>query len=361
MAEAIPPSAITGIRGADSEGFIASTLFTQGWNVHYRALDFSSLLTFLDSTTSLSALLFLSTDLEGLTPIALEELRSRNFKFILFTPTELVDLDYPESIAPPKSALEVMALVRGSQRAPLFRSVQPRKVRARTIAIAGAAASLGCTTLAINLGKELALAGKRVLIVDGHAYAPAIASLLGQRGLNTSHEVRNIAENFYALEITQTSITSDILILENSRADFDYIIIDSGVLRDFTASITGRRWSCETLIWSTFNADELWIMSKSDLLGLERLRGLISEITGHSMKPTFSFIHVHRTLGKRSKDIDKTFLNVTTPLRPTRLWQYPWDSRSISSAEEETATLHDSNERSLLRKTILEIAGELIT
>ena len=39
----ISTSAITGIRDPEREGFIASTLFSQGWNITLRALDFDDI------------------------------------------------------------------------------------------------------------------------------------------------------------------------------------------------------------------------------------------------------------------------------------------------------------------------------
>ena len=87
MAEVENNSVATAIRGAEFEGFVAGTLFSQGWNVTYRALDIESLLTHLDSAAHAISLLLISTDVEGLTPDNLHKISKRGIKFFLFTST----------------------------------------------------------------------------------------------------------------------------------------------------------------------------------------------------------------------------------------------------------------------------------
>jgi len=48
-------------------------------------------------------------------------------------------------------------------------------------------------------------------------------------------------------------------------------------------------------------------------------------------------------------------------LRPRRILELPHDARSLHAAESEQMTLLESNEKSLLRKAIARIAGEVIS
>jgi hypothetical protein len=354
-------SVATAIRGAEFEGFIASTLFSQGWSVTFRALDAQSLCDFLDSNEKQVSLLLISSDLEGLTQQSLESIQSRGIKYFLFAATASAGDEFPDAVSQPTTSLELMGLIRGSLRTPMIRSTQREKIRARTIAIASPAASVGCTTLTVNLGAELAQLGKKVLIVDAHAYFPAFAQRLGVRGLNSTSEFYSISPGLWALEVTHSEISSVISSLDRARVEFDFILIDQGTIRDFPAILTCRRWCNETFIWISNHADELWIMSRQEDLATERLKALTSELARNTIKPQLSFIQIQSTLVKRKKSEADPFLAIVTPLRPVRIVQYPWDPRNVLSAEEERITLLESNERGSLRKSIEHLAGELVS
>ena len=359
MAEQENNSVVTAIRGAEFEGFIAGTLFSQGWNVTYRALDIQSLLFHLDRATNPISLLLISTDVEGLTPESLGEIQRRGIKYFLFFSTGSTSDLYPESVEQPTSSLELLGLIRGSLRTPLIRGARTEKIRSRTIAITSPSPTSGVTTLTINLGAELALLDKKVLIIDAHAYFPAFAIRLGERGLNASSEFRNISPQLWALEVTQTDVSSAIAALERARYEFDFVLIDQGTITDFPRILTGRRWCSEVFNWVSTFADELWIMSKSDAVASERLKHLVAELAHNSIKPQLSFIQTFSGSSKRRKIDTESFLHTVTPLRPTRALQYPWDARSVQTAEDEQSTLCESNERGILRKAIALIAGEL--
>jgi hypothetical protein len=352
-------SVATAIRGAEFEGFIAGTLFSQGWNVTYRALDIQSLFSHLDGAAQPISLLLISTDVEGLTLESLGEIQRRGIKYFLFASTGSASDLYPESVAQPTSSLELLGLIRGSLRAPMIRGVRTEKIRSRTIAITSPSPTSGVTTLTINLGAELAQLGQKVLIVDAHAFFPAFATRLGERGLNSSSEFRNISPQLWALEITQTDVSSAISALERARYEFDFVLVDQGTIKDFPRILTGRRWCSEIFNWVATFADELWIMSKSDAVASERLKNLVAELARNSIKPQLSFIQTLSSSSKRRKIDSDSFLHTVTPIRPTRVLQYPWDPRSVQAAEDELSTLFESNERGVLRKSIAHIAGEL--
>lgn len=361
MADFDSNTVITAIRNADFEGFVAGTLFSQGWNVTYRALDIQSLITYLDSATEKRSLLLISTDLDGLTPGNLLAISQKGFKYFLFASSDQNIEIYPESLAQPTTPLELMGLIRGSLRAPLVRKPHSQKVRARTIAISSPSHSSGCTTLTINLGAELAQVGKKVLIVDANPYFPAFAVRLGERGIKSSTELRNLWQGLYAFEVSQHDVSAAIEALERARSEFDFILIDQGAIRDFPAILHGRRWCGEIFIWISNYADELWLLSKTDHLSLERLRALLSEFSKNAIKPELSVAQWQTQLGKQAKVESASFLQLVTAARPARILNYPWDPRGVSSAENEQSTLADISERGALRKSIAHIAGELIS
>ena len=359
MVENENKSVATAIGSAELEGFVAGTLYNEGWSVTFRALDLQSLITHLDSSTQLVSLLLISTDIEGLTPQSRELVKSRGSKLFLFTSKSSATELYPEAINQPETALELLGLIRGSLRAPMIRGTRKEKVRARTIAITSPSSSSGCSTLAINLGAELAQLGLKVLIVDAHSYFPTFAIRLGERGITDTSDLRNISHQLWALEVTQNGLVGAISLLERARFEFDYIVIDHGIIIDFPAVLAGRRWCNEVTIWMATYADELWVISKSDLISTERLKRFLAELSRNSIKPELSVIQSLSSSVKRSKSDSETFLQLITPIRPKRVLQYPWDPRSALAAENERCTLVESNERGILRKSIAHIAGEL--
>lgn len=353
-------SVATAIRGAEFEGFIAGTLFNEGWNVNHRALDIQSLIAHVKNAPHSISLILLSTDVDGLTAESLDEIKRQGIKYFLFASSANATERFPEAIAQPTSSLELLGLIRGSLRTPMIRGSRKEKIRARTIAFVSPSPSSGCTTLTINLGAELAQLGQKVLMVDAQAYLPAFAIRLGERGITDTTDLRNISDHLWILEVTQADITGAISALERARLEFDYILIDHGTLRDFPAILTGRRWCSEIFIWIATYADELWMMCKSDSLSAERVKALTTDLARHSIKPELAFIQNFCSSGKRNKSESESFLQLVTPLRPIRLLQYPWDPRNVLAAEQERNTLFDTNERGILRKSIAQIAGELL-
>ena len=355
-------SAITGIRDPEREGFIASTLFSQGWNITLRALDFDAISQLCTVAAPEKATIILATDLEGLTPAAIAELKSRGYPVFLFAPTGSAPTSFAEVQEFPTSSLELISLMRGSLRAPMIRAqVQNAPARARTIAIAASASSSGCTLAAINLATELSLLGKRTLLVDAHSLAPAIASLLGQRGLRGSVRHPQISENLWGMEISQVNLENDLGQLQSARSEFDFIVIDLGTLRNIAAQLTGKRWESEAFIWSSTYADELWLLSKGDQLSLERLRELLRELSQNSIKPALVAVQSMRTPGKKNSPLDQSFTQSISAIKPARVIALPTDSRSVLRAESERSSLYEVNERSHLRRCLAEIAGQLIS
>ncbi len=63
--ETLNPLVITAIGDYDFESFVAGTLFSQGWNVIYRALDKENLRSFLATTLEKNLVVMYSPDLPG--------------------------------------------------------------------------------------------------------------------------------------------------------------------------------------------------------------------------------------------------------------------------------------------------------
>jgi Flp pilus assembly CpaE family ATPase len=163
------------------------------------------------------------------------------------------------------------------------------------------------------------------------------------------------------MEISQVNLENDLGQLQMARSEFDFIVIDLGVLRNIAAQLTGKRWESEAFIWTSTYADELWLLSKSDQLSLERLRELLRELAQNSIKPAIVGVQSMRTPGKKNSPLDQSFTQSVSAIKPARMFALPADSRSVLRAESERASLHEVNERSHLRRSIAELAGQLIS
>jgi len=354
-------SAVTAIHGSDFESFAASTLFSQGWSVLHRALDWGSLADFLQGLTTLPDVLLISTDLEGINRKALAQISAQGVRVFIFRKREEDLQQFPDSFPEPTVALELIGMIRGSMRKPMLRLSEPiiDQSRAHIMAVAGAHASSGCTSLSINLATELTLLTKKVLLIDGNASAPAIAILLGQQGLNSAKSYQKIANNLWALEVTQANISASITLLDSATMEFDYIVIDAGVLTELAQQLRGRRWSGEILVWISSHADELWVISKSNRIGVERVRAISHALVQNSIKPIVSFVQSMSSQGKKATIHDQAFATAAAAVSPKKILHYPIDMRSISAAEKEQVSLYEANERSLLRKSVANLAGEV--
>lgn len=361
MAKPEHASAVTAIHGSDFESFAASTLFSQGWNVLYRALDWSSLHEFLQGLAAPPDVLLISTDLEGIDPQSLQKLANSGMRIFIFRKSDEDLRRFPDSFAQPTVALELIAMIRGSMRRPLLRASEQiiEATRAHVLAIAGAHAGAGCTSLSINIATELSLLAKKVLIIDGNAIAPAIAILLGQQGLNSAKSFQKIANNLWALEVTQENIAESVALLDAAKMEFDYIVIDTGVITELAQVLRGQRWTGEILVWASSHADELWIIAKSHRVGVERVRKISHALSQNSIKPAVSFVQAMSAQGKKGAIYDAAFLAAARTIGPKNIHAYPADPRSIAMAENEQTSLYESSERSLLRKSIATLAGEV--
>lgn len=358
MAE--PQVAVTAIRDSAAEGFVTSTLFSQGWDINFRALDFDSLISHLHAHGSREVHVLISSDCEGLTESGLKELTHLVQRVIIFQLPAGSQSNFIDAIELPGSPLELISLMRGTLRSPMIRSnLAARPRTAHVIAIGSVSGGVGCSTFTFNLAAELVALQRRVLIVDADAYSPSLAALLGERGLHSSGEVRPLSQNLSALECTQENIVLSLNLLEEALTEFDFIIMDLGLISNIPSQLSGRRWCGQAFSWMSNTADSLFLMAPSDRVGLERLKTLTSDLSTNAMRPALILIHVLRHIGKRDQKGSDKFLQIVTPVRPHKICEYPFDPRSILKAEIEESSLMESNERGIVRKMIAELAGDL--
>jgi Mrp family chromosome partitioning ATPase len=364
MSELEMPTVITAISSSETEGFIAGSLFAQGWSVVYRAIDWDSLVHYLDanSETARGAILLFASDLPGISKTKIDSVASKVHQIIGFSSTHQQNAEFSSLHEVPLSITDLVALVRGYVRAPLLRAFDSphRQMRkAQVIAIGSAGSYTGCTMVAINLAMELSLLEKSTVLIEGNYRAPSIAAYLAMRNINSEAPWKTIASNLSLTEINQSSAGSIDTFMDQVTAEFDCVIIDLGSISGLSNRLTDRRWTSTMTTWCCDFADELMIISRPDNLGAHRLGQVVELLRNTSIRASLSFVMNMKSPGKRGEAELEKFLSYTTSLKPIRVRSIPKDARAIVAAENEHATLVEINARSNVRKSIAEIAREL--
>ncbi len=358
------PTVITAISDAQTESFIAGTLFAQGWSVIFRAIDIESLESYLlaNSQNAHGALLIFAPDLPGITREKLDILTALVKQIVGFSNGSDKDCNLGELHCLPTSATDLVSLVRGYVRAPMLRQSTQSQRQARSahvLAIGSAGSNTGCTTLAINIAMEMSILEKQTLLIDANFRAPSIAALLSIRNVNSESMWRVIAPSLSVTEISQDQASEVDEFMEQATHSFDRIVIDLGSISGLSNRLTDRRWTSTLTTWSCDQADELMIVARPDLLGLHRLEQVSALIEKTAIRSALSFTLNMRNQGRKGAEEEAKFLASTTGLKPLRVRVIPRDSRAVNCAEQQKSTLIEVNERSALRKSIAKIANEL--
>jgi len=364
MSELEMPTVITAIASSDTEGFVAGTLFAQGWSVVFRAIDWDSLERYVNTNHEVSrgALLLFASDLPGITKAKVDSMGLKIRQAIGFSIDQRQDSDFIELYEVPKSTTDLVSLVRGFVRAPMVRGLNtPQRAarKARVIAVGSAGSYTGCTMLAINLAMESSILENSTLLIEGNYRAPSIAAYLAMRNINSDTPWKTIAPHLSLTEIDQEHAGSIDEFMDRAAAEFELIIIDLGSISGLSNRLTDRRWTSTMTTWCCDQADELMIVSRADQLGAHRLAQVIDLLQNTSVRANLSFVMNMKSPGKRGEKEEAQFLSSATALKPIRIRSIAKDSRAIMAAEDEHATLVEINERSNLRKSIAELAREL--
>ena len=364
MSELEMPTVITAIASSETESFIAGTLFTQGWSVIFRAIDWDSLERFIKANPESvqGALLLFASDLPGISKSKVDAIAPKFRQTIGFSSGHQQDKEFIDLYEVPESVTDLVSLVRGFVRAPLLRGVNsPQRLarKAHVIAVGSAGSHTGCTMLTMNLAMELSILEKSTLLIEGNYRAPSIAAYLAMRNINSDSEWKIIAPNLALTEIDQGHAGQIDELMDRAVREFDYILIDLGSISGLSNRLTDRRWTSTMTTWCCDQANELMIVSRADQLGAHRLNQVIELLHNTSVRASLSFVMNMKSPGKRGENEQAKFLTSTTVLKPLRVRSISKDSRAIVAAEEEHATLVEINVRSNARKSIADLAREL--
>lgn len=358
------PTVITAISNSQSEGFVAGTLFAQGWNVVFRAIDFESLERYVKSNPEIckSALLIYGSDLPGITKLQ-ADMVELNMRQVIGFATSIVTPDEFKNLHPiPTNTADLVSLVRGFIRTPMLRtsnSGQKIKRRAKVIALGSAGSYTGCSTISINLAMELSTLDKSVLLIEANFRSPSISALLSMRNGDYSQSWRSIATNLSLAEITKEQSGDISNFMEKAAAEFDFVIIDIGSISGLSNRLTDRRWTSTMTTWCCDQGDELIVVARGDYLGMHRLHQVIELLRQTSVRSGLSFILNMKSPGKRGDVEQAHFDTLVGQIKTIRISAISKDPRAVAKAEDERATLVETNDRSSVRRSISKLASQI--
>jgi hypothetical protein len=349
------PTVITAISDPEFEGLVSRALFSQGWNVIARVMDFPELQRAVSVNSGKKLLLIFSTDLPGSSATEIEKLAAPGISLFGFVDQSGNDRGFSNIFTRPTSpenlTLVILENIRSSGvRAPLIHVAA--KLKAKVLAVGGIGHVTANTTIALNLAQESALLDIKTLLIEANFQAPAISSLLDLRRLSSEPNWREFSENLSIMELTQETITEFEQRITAAGELFDQIVIDLGSIAFLSSELSDRRWSSAVKIWAVRSADHFILTTNSTFLAQKRCDEFMHSFTKIS---TSAEIHLVNTLSAQKRGLEVNSSR-KLPLRSAVLWNLPWDLRSCQLAIEERTTLQQAAERGALRKEIAKMA-----
>lgn len=351
---------VTAIADPEFEGLVASTLYSQGWNVLFRALDCQSLKKYLFENSEIKPLLIYSSDIAEIDGEFLKVVAPAIERSIGFAADVADQID--SSLLPkPTESSELLSIIRNPGRTPLLRKKvrEQNHRRARIVALASASHGDGATTVALNLTNELTLLGKQVLLVDAHHHQPAISILMEERNINVARP-RSATSTLSLFEVTKENASGLEDILYEFTLSTDFIIVDLGKCGLSHYGEIERRWEAilNTLLFDSI--DDLWILSSSSKISTASLQSIVTSLERSPQRTRTTFILNRRRSGKVGEREEERFLSTVTPSRPHGVRALPLDLRGVERAEADRSILRETNPRGLLRRELAAMAQELV-
>ena len=353
------PSVITAISDPEFEGLVSGALYTQGWDVVARAMDISELRSALLKNSGRKILVIYSPDLDGITSLEINSLATSEISFFGFSDQSGDDQGFKNIFARPKAPDEFILLILenirlAGARTPLIHSA--KKCKSKVVAIGGVGHSTGNTTITVNVAQEIALLGRKVLLVEANFQAPAISFYLDLRKVSQELLWREVFENLSVMELTQENIGSFESRIISAGDEFDLVIIDLGSLAFLNQELSDRRWVSAVKIWAARCADEFIFTIGNSAIDVKRFEDFSKKISSLSLAAKSQLVLTEMTNKRSTHPLPTRDIQ----LRNSTGWRLPWDSRSCLAANAERSTLAQTGGRSALRKEIQKLAQSLM-
>ena len=322
-------SAITAIRNAKEESFVAATLNRIGWEICYRATSSEGLK--VAAKKNPDALILADIDFGA------EQSHFPN-RFVVLNPKIELTSEHIQ---------DLLRRVDNSE-SPQLPSI-PLCTSSTTV-IATLDSGVGGSTCAINFAYEKSRAGKETLLLDLNQENPFMARYFDIQKIN--RKILPTEFGFALSEVSDPTYFSNVALLAN---DFDEVVIDLGKIPLGDWIISGNRIRELCTRWSMQSASSLYIVARGDLSSLTRLHELSIRLAQFSRLPQPRILLIpqsiltgreRRTLMERSKE----FFGGEARILPI-------DVRAIERAASERAPLIQVAPKSLLAREFSSICS----
>ena len=315
---------ITAIADAESEDYVAQLLFSQGWNIIFRAFDGHSLATFLQSRDpQLRTVVIYRSNLEGFASVPIALLRSEYVTFISLDSAKgsahaimthiRQELRIPTGLSKvggtvPSTHLEKVNPPQRSSSTYIRRS---RKV----IAVTGSAGAPGRTRFSIAISQEISRS-ESVLVVDADMRSQALAR---QRDLYMTK----------ALTIAPLDVKQRPTMLPHGE---ETVVVDLGTLPTVSETVTDRRWQGSLVNHVLDSASHLVYLTKSTKSSIDELAIFLREFPVLLTSVPITYICILSGNSRTLREWEGKFMTLTSGesrfiLRESQLDSVPVEPR----------------------------------
>ena len=272
---------ITAIGDADFEDYIAQLLYSQGWNIVYRALEMDALINYVaNRPQELRTIIVFKSDLLNFDQVRLDDLASSTFTCI--------NLDEV-----PNTAHDVMLHIRSQIRLPLISGAKSEvttpfknEKKFKTILVTGTHGAPGRTTIALNLAQE-----KKYQIMDFDFKAPALRYL--QENLNLEIDIKNLESEKPREYLAESDC-----------------IVDIGALGPLDELVNDRRWNAALLNSVLESTSNLIYVCRPNNLSMQRLAKFISEFPILLRKIPLTYVFNLAGNSREERYLEKQFIKM---------------------------------------------------
>lgn len=303
---------ITAISDADSEDFVAQLLFSQGWNIIYRAFDTPSLKGFLNQRgVELRTVIVYQNPFPGFDHEILNSFDSPSITFI-----SLDEIEF--------NSHEIMVAIRNRLRTPMFQGTASPLLESAEKNPFSSTTPPGMiqrsNRISVPVSKERCL-----IAVTGSTGAPgrtrfsaALAGEFAGKGstLLVDADIRSQGAGFKA--ISKSSQAVEVIPLDRERRltripeGVESAVVDLGVLPGLAEAVNDRRWYGSLINNVLDQATHLVYISKSTSASVAELSHFLREYPLLLKRLPVSYICVLSGHSRELREWESKFLTLTT-------------------------------------------------
>jgi hypothetical protein len=324
--------AITAISDGRVEGSIAAALNRLGWSVLYRATSLAGLQGAV--TTYPQALIVASDDFRGISEV-------KHSRLLTF-----------HSSRAPLNDIALHEMIHDISEAKKSQSRTLKLSGSKIYLVASSGRSVGASTIALNLAREISTRGSSTLLLDCNHWSPYLSRQLSINGIN-----REIARTSFGLNVGEIATSQSLTLLAPALDSFDHIVIDFGQLRDPAKMVSGKRVDEEILRWAMHSKASLLLVSRSDARAIEDLNEMNSELGRVFPEARKQIIcSLTKVLSARERSRLIAELSLQLGERPRLISR---EQRYIAQMEDQRSTLLDIAPKSLVLSELRELIEDL--